>query len=198
VTPAAHVDALRRALDALDLRLVERWGTRLAWALLRGQRLLVAGNGGSAAHAQHLTAELVGRYRAERTPFSAIALHTETSTVTAIGNDYGFEEVFARQVRAHGRPGDILLAISTSGRSSNLITAARTARAQRLGVWALTGPAPNPLASAADDVVAVAAGAAATVQEVHQVVVHLVCDVVDRHALAVTTPARTAAPAVPG
>ncbi|MGK5677380.1 D-sedoheptulose-7-phosphate isomerase, partial [Micromonospora sp. URMC 106] len=104
------------------------WGTEVAWTLARGGRLLVAGNGGSAAEAQHLTAELVGKLRDDRQPLSAIALHAETSALTAIGNDYGYDEVFARQVRAHGRPGDILLLMSTSGTSTNLLTAAQAGR----------------------------------------------------------------------
>jgi phosphoheptose isomerase len=175
-----HVDALRSALDDLDVDRVGRWGTVLARSLLRGQRLLVAGNGGSAAHAQHFSAELVGRYRTERLPLSAIALHAETSTITAVANDYGFDAVYSRQVRAHGRPGDLLLLVSTSGSSPNLVAAARAARDQRLVVWALTGLAPNPLSRVADDTLAVSGSTTATVQEVHQVVVHLLCEVVDR------------------
>src|SRR3954454_22386309 len=123
-----------------------RWGGQLAWHLGRGGRLLVAGNGGSAAEAQHLAAELVGRLRGERMPLSAIALTPDSSAVTAIGNDYGFEEIFARQVRAHGRPGDVLMLMSTSGRSPNLLAAAHAARESGLRSWALSGPGPNPLA----------------------------------------------------
>ena len=114
-----------------------------------GQRLLAAGNGGSAAEAQHLTAELVGRFDGERVPFSAISLHAETSAVTAIANDYGFEELFARQVRAHGRSGDVLMLLSTSGKSPNLLRAAEAAARLNITTWALTGPAPNPLAAPA-------------------------------------------------
>src|SRR5947207_690931 len=106
-----------------EAAVLEDWGARLARILSRGGRLLVAGNGGSAAEAQHLTAELVGKLRHDRMPLSAIALHADTSSLTAIGNDYGYGEVFARQVRAHGRPGDVLLLMSTSGRSPNLLAA---------------------------------------------------------------------------
>jgi phosphoheptose isomerase len=180
-----HVVALRRALDRLDCRRVERMGDRLAIALGRHHRVLAVGNGGSAADAQHLTAELVGRYRVEREPYSAIALHAETSSVTAIANDYGWDEVFARQVRAHGRPGDILVAISTSGASDNVLHAVAAAREGGLVVWALTGPAPNPLADIADEAITVDTNATPTIQEVHQVVVHLLCEVVDSHARAV-------------
>ena len=174
-----HIAALRAALAEIDAARVERLGVRLARRLTRGHRLLVAGNGGSAAHAQHLTAELVGRYRDERRPLSAIALHADSSSVTAIANDYGYEETFARQVSAHGRARDIFLAISTSGSSPNLLRAARVAHQQRLDVWALTGAGPNPLTDIADDAVCVPAATTATVQEVHQVVVHLLCSVVD-------------------
>jgi D-sedoheptulose 7-phosphate isomerase len=139
----------------------------------------VAGNGGSAAEAQHLTAELVGRYVAERPPLSAIALHAETSSLTAIGNDYGPAETFARQVAAHGRPGDTLLLLSASGRSENVLAAADRARSLGIRVWAMTGPAPNPLASAADDAICVAAPDTATVQEVHLVAIHAMCDALD-------------------
>jgi D-beta-D-heptose 7-phosphate kinase/D-beta-D-heptose 1-phosphate adenosyltransferase len=140
-----------------------------------GGRLLVAGNGGSAAEAQHLTSELVGRFHTERAPLSAIALHTDSSSVTAIANDYGAEEIFARQVNAHGRPGDVLLLLSTSGSSPNALAAARTGGELALDVWALTGPAPNPLAHASDQTVCVDAEQVATVQERHLVAVHVLC-----------------------
>jgi D-sedoheptulose 7-phosphate isomerase len=181
VTGEEHVRALEDALGALRARMpdVEAWGTRLAVRLRAGGRLLAAGNGGSAAHAQHLTAELVGRYRDERQPLSAIALHADTSSFTAIVNDYGPDAGFARQVHAHGRPGDVLMVLSTSGRSPNLVAAVEAARRCRMTTLALTGPAPNPLADVADDALAVDAQATATVQEVHQVVVHLVCAAVD-------------------
>jgi D-sedoheptulose 7-phosphate isomerase len=150
--------------------------------------VLVAGNGGSAAHAQHLTSELVGRYRDERRPLSALCLHGDTSSVTAIVNDYGSDAMFARQLQAHGRPGDIFVGLSTSGRSSNLLCAFDVCRELGVGTVALTGRLPNPMALRADDVVAVDAAATATVQEVHQVVVHLLCATVDV-ALGVSRPA---------
>jgi D-sedoheptulose 7-phosphate isomerase len=140
----------------------------------------VAGNGGSAAQAQHLTAELVGRYQDDRPPYSALALHADTSSTTAIANDYGVQEVFARQTRAHGRSGDILMLLSTSGASANLLAAAGAAHRTGMDVWALTGPAPNPLAAAADESLCVAARSAATVQELHLVAVHMVCEAFDR------------------
>ena len=163
-----------------------RWGNELAWTLGTGGRLLVAGNGGSAAEAQHLTAELVGKLRADRAPLSAIALHAETSSVTAIANDYGYEEVFARQVRAHGRPGDVLMLLSTSGASANLLAAARAGRAAGLRTWALTGPAPNLLADLCDDALAVPSADVQVVQEMHLVSSHVLCEYVDRGLPAVT------------
>jgi D-sedoheptulose 7-phosphate isomerase len=176
--------ALRDALIALEAERerIERWGRRIAGSLVDGRRLLAAGNGGSAAEAQHLTAELVGRYCDERRPLSAIALHADSSSVTAIANDYSFDEVFARQVRAHGRPGDVLVAFSTSGRSLNVCNAARAARDHGLSVLAVTGTAPNPLADLADDVIAITAPSP-TVQEAHLVVVHLLCEEVDAYIL---------------
>jgi D-sedoheptulose 7-phosphate isomerase len=181
-TGAQHVQALCTALSTSGEQLsdtAERWGRHLAERLPRGGRLLAAGNGGSAAQAQHLTAELVGRYRDDRTPLSAIALHAETSTVTAIVNDFGADEMYARQVLAHGRPRDVLVLMSTSGRSPNIVRAARAGRDRGLTLWGLTGPGPNPLAEACDDVIAVEAGSTATVQEVHLVAVHLVCAALD-------------------
>jgi D-sedoheptulose 7-phosphate isomerase len=185
----AHCMALQETLTGFRKRELDRitgWGERLAVRLAAGGRLLAAGNGGSAAQAQHLTAELVGRYQKERPAYSAIALHADTSCVTAIGNDYGFHELYARQVAAHGRPGDVLVVMSTSGRSPNLLLAADAAHALGAAVWAMTGPGPNPLANRADDALCVAAGSTATVQETHLVALHLLCEAFDtaaeRHA----------------
>jgi D-sedoheptulose 7-phosphate isomerase len=180
--PGDHLGRLTAALraNAVALRRVDAWGGPVAAVLLGGGRLLAAGNGGSAAQAQHLTAELVGRYVDERRPFSAIALHAETSSLTALCNDYGAEQAFARTVCAHGRPGDVLVALSTSGRSPNVLAAVAAARDLGLSVLALTGPAPNPLAAASDQVVAIESESTATVQEVHLVAVHLLCAAVDR------------------
>jgi phosphoheptose isomerase len=177
-----HLDLLEAALRGVrpEIDRIDDWGTRLAGVLHGGGRLLAAGNGGSAAQAQHLTSEIVGRFVVERRPFSALALHADTSAVTAIANDYGVEAVFARQVEGHGRPGDVLVLLSTSGRSPNLLAAVEAARRAEVTTWALTGPAPNPLASGADDAIAVSAPGTATVQEVHQVLVHLLCTTVDR------------------
>jgi glycosyltransferase involved in cell wall biosynthesis/phosphoheptose isomerase len=181
-TATEHLAALAESLQRLEgeAERLSSWGIRLAGRLLAGGRLLTVGNGGSAAHAQHLSAELVGRYRSEREPLSAICLHGDSSSLTAICNDYGIEEGFARQVRAHGRPDDVLLAISTSGRSPNVLAAVRAARECGLRTWALTGGGPNPLAELCDEAVVLDCGSAATVQELHQVAIHLVCGALDR------------------
>lgn len=165
-------------LDAHTMRLAW-WGQELARILTAGGRVLACGNGGSAAQAQHLTAELVGRFRDERRPLSAIALHADTSSLTALGNDYGFAEVYARQVLAHGREGDALVVLSTSGRSPNLLAAVTAAQRIGMHVVAMTGRAPNPLASAAGDALCVDAVDTAVVQQVHLVAVHAICAVVD-------------------
>lgn len=185
-----HFAALRIALvrmeDIASAR-IESWGHHLAGVLDSGGRLLACGNGGSAAEAQHLTGELVGRFLHERRPLSAIALHADTSALTAIGNDYGGHESFARQVFAHGRSGDVLIALSTSGASRNVVSAAKAAHEVGMTAWALTGPAPNTLAAVCDDAVAVEAPSAATVQEIHLVLVHTLCIAIDR-ALGVLAP----------
>jgi len=183
-----HIDYLIKALRSPETRLetAREWGRRLAMPLLAGHRLLVAGNGGSAAEAQHLTAELVGRYIVDRPPLSAIALHAETSALTAIGNDFGAAEAYARQVAAHGRGGDVVLLLSASGRSANVLAAADRARTLGLTVWAMTGPAPNPLADLADDAICVDGPDTAIVQEVHLVAIHALCDALDARILEVT------------
>jgi D-sedoheptulose 7-phosphate isomerase len=191
IASTSHLEALARAMQALrpELEHIEHLGAHAAEMLSGGGRLLAVGNGGSAAQAQHLTAELVGRFRDERQPLSAIALHADTSSLTAIGNDYGPEQMYARQVMAHGRRGDVLVALSTSGRSPNVVAAADVARTIGVRVWGLTGPRPNPLADRCDHIVAVPAASTATVQEVHLVVIHLLCAAIDA---AITTPHRRA------
>ncbi|AEN13818.1 MULTISPECIES: SIS domain-containing protein [unclassified Streptomyces] len=188
IAPGRHCDDLARALPAFRTAasVTERWGAALARVLPGGGRLLVAGNGGSAAQAQHLTAELVGRYKDDRPAYSALALHADTSSTTAIANDYGVQEVFARQTCAHGRRGDVLMLLSTSGASANLLAAAREARRIGMPVWALTGPEPNPLAAASDEALCVEAEVSATVQELHLVAVHMVCEAFDREIAART------------
>ena len=177
-----HFAALRAALAGMDDAegsRIDSWGRHLAGVLDAGGRLLACGNGGSAAEVQHLTGELVGRYLHDRRPLSAIALHADTSALTAIVNDYGGHETFARQIFAHGRSGDVLIALSTSGTSRNVVAAAKAAHEVGMTAWALTGPAPNTLAAVCDDAIAVEAPSMATVQEVHLAVVHALCATVD-------------------
>lgn len=171
-----HIDGLTETIAGLrgHSTLLATWGAVLAERLPAGHRLLAAGNGGSAAEAQHLTAELVGRFDRDRPGFSAIALHADTSSVTAIGNDYGYDEVFARQVRAHAGPLDVVVLLSTSGRSGNLLRAAAAGREAGATVWAITGAGPNPLADAADAAVCLP-GPPASVQEAHLVAIHALC-----------------------
>ena len=200
MTPCAH-QHLRELVTAASafapcVEVADGWGTRLASVLDRGGRLLAAGNGGSAAQAQHLTAELVGRYRDDRPPFSAICLSAETSSLTAICNDYPAEELFARQVEAHGRPGDVLVVMSTSGTSPNIVAAAERARRCGLTVWAFTGRHPNPLAACADEALCVEATYTATVQELHLVGLHILCAALDRELGVI--PAYAGVPLQPG
>jgi glycosyltransferase involved in cell wall biosynthesis/phosphoheptose isomerase len=177
-----HLAALRDSLGALEQEAerLEAWGRALANTLVEGGRLLTVGNGGSAAQAQHLTAELVGRFQSERRPLSALCLHADTSSLTAIANDYGAEEAFARQVLAHGRRDDVLIALSTSGRSANVLGAAEAARAIGMRALALTGAGPNPLSELCHDAVYLGAPSTATVQELHLVALHMLCCAVDR------------------
>jgi D-sedoheptulose 7-phosphate isomerase len=153
-----------------------------------GSLVLACGNGGSAAEAQHLVGELVGRFRRERDAWPALALTADAAVVTAIANDYGFETVFARQVAAFGRPGDVLVAFSTSGSSANVVNAAAAARERGLRVVALTGQTPSPLGALADAEIAVPAAETALVQEVYAVLVHLLCEIVESHLTALPAP----------
>jgi phosphoheptose isomerase len=189
-----HLAALSGCLDALEreLQRLDVWGQRLGAVLAGGGRLLAAGNGGSAAQAQHLTGELVGRFRDDRAPLSAISLHAETSSLTAIGNDYGPDQAYARQVRAHGRPGDVLVALSTSGASANVLAAVEAANEMELETWAMTGPRTCALADTCDEAVCIDAPSAATVQECHLVAIHLLCAGVDAHLAAIGAQAAAA------
>ncbi len=177
-----HLDdlagAARIAQSAASV--VAEWGQQLATIFGAGGKLLACGNGGSAAEAQHLTGELLGRFREERRPLPAVALSADSSAVTAIANDYGIEELFARQVQAYGRPGDVLVALSTSGTSPNVIAAAKAGLDLGVTVWALTGPAPNPLAALSDSAIAVDAPTVATVQEIQLSLIHALCIALDK------------------
>jgi D-sedoheptulose 7-phosphate isomerase len=153
----------------------------LCAALGAGRKVLVCGNGGSAADAQHFAAELVGRFERERRrAWPVIALTTDTSILTAVGNDYGFERVFARQVEAHGQPGDVLIGISTSGNSKDVLAAVETARARGLVIVGLTGCDGGALGARVDVHVNVPSASAARTQEVHCTLLHVLCDLVER------------------
>ena len=149
-------------------------------ALRGGGKALLFGNGGSAADAQHVAAEFVGRFSRERTPLPAIALTTDTSALTAISNDYGFEQVFARQVRALGRPGDVAIAISTSGRSPNVLAGVAAARERGMTVIGLAGRDGGELARIADLCITVPADDTQRVQECHVTIEHVMCEEVER------------------
>ena len=154
----------------------------MAKCLAADGKILSCGNGGSAGDAQHFSAELLNRFERERAPLAAIALSTDTSTLTSIANDYRFEEVFAKQVQALGRPGDVLLAISTSGNSPNVIAASAAAHARGMVVVALTGRGGGrlaPLLADGDIHLCVPAERTARIQEVHLLAIHCLCDGID-------------------
>ena len=150
-------------------------------ALTNGAKVLIFGNGGSAADAQHFACELVGRFLRERRAVPAIALTTDSSTVTAIANDYGFDLVFARQIEALGRPGDVAVGISTSGSSANVLSGLQCAKARGLKTVAFTGGSGGPIGAAADVHVNVPHELTPRVQEVHRTLIHAVCDLVEQH-----------------
>ena len=154
----------------------------LTTALASDRKLLICGNGGSAADSQHMAAELVGRFERERPELAAIALSTDTSALTALANDYGFEQVFARQVRALGREGDVLVAISTSGNSANVLAAVLAAHERDLAVVALTGRGGGRIGAALHDTdihLCVPHDRTARIQEVHLLIIHCLCDGID-------------------
>jgi len=154
-------------------------GGLLAEAIKGGGKVMFCGNGGSAADAQHLAAELSGRFLKERAPLAGIALTVDTSALTAIGNDYSFAEVFARQLKGLGRQGDALVAISTSGNSANVLEAAKSARALGIKVVAFTGASGGKLAALADLAIKVPADRTDHIQEMHITVGHLLCGIVE-------------------
>ena len=149
-------------------------------AIRGGGKVLLFGNGGSAADAQHMAAELVGRFERERRGLPALALSTDSSVLTAIGNDYAFDQVFARQIEALGRRGDVAIGISTSGRSSNVVKALRAAREAGLRTVAFTGRQGGEVGAAADIHVNVRSESTARVQEVHRTLLHVMCELVER------------------
>jgi D-sedoheptulose 7-phosphate isomerase len=167
ISSTSYPDRVQQAIDLL----VER--------LLAGNKLLVCGNGGSAADAMHICAELVGRFRRERRALPAIALNTDPAILTALSNDYSYEAVFARQVEALAKPGDVVWGISTSGNSKNVLEALRSAHLLGALTIALTGEGGGALAEYADVLLAVPVSATPRIQEIHVVTYHVICDAVE-------------------
>lgn len=178
---AASLEAKRLTLDAMGARIVQA-AEHLAERLRQGGKILVCGNGGSAADAQHFAAELVNRFEMERPGLAAIALTTDSSALTSIANDFAFEQIFARQIRAIGKPGDVLLAISTSGDSPNILIAVAAAQEKGLFTILLSGRDGGRAARQLDDgdiEIRAAATATARIQETHILIIHCLCDLVD-------------------
>ncbi len=177
----------RTVLDAALSSLVSRTpvltdiATRLVETLRSGHKVLVVGNGGSAAEAQHFAAELVGRFKRNRPPYAVLALTTDTAILTAVANDYGYQEVFARQVTAFGQPNDMLLAFSTSGESENILYAAHAGHSCQMTVVAITGELSNRLEMVSDVTLKMPSCDTALVQELHMIVTHILCDIVETH-----------------
>ena len=181
-TLAAHI-AVIRGLAAMEPAIVD-FGERAWRCLAAGGRLFWMGNGGSAADSQHLAAELVGRFERERPGLASIALTTDSSILTSVSNDYGFESIFSRQVEALCRPGDMLVGLSTSGNSANILRAMECAARLAVDRVALTGGSGGALRKHADLCLVVASDNTARIQEAHILIGHLVCDLVERHAVA--------------
>jgi D-sedoheptulose 7-phosphate isomerase len=176
-------DTLARAAEDAKLRaVIHNIADVITAAFRAGNKLLIAGNGGSAADAQHIAGEFLSRLNFDRNPLPAIALTTDTSVLTAIGNDYGFERTFERQVRGVGRPGDIFIAISTSGRSPNIIAALKAARAAGLMTIGFTGTAPDSaITPLCDHCLAAPSPETPLIQQIHIVAAHAICGLVERH-----------------
>jgi D-sedoheptulose 7-phosphate isomerase len=176
---AAESVALKQRFFEANAGLLVAAGARIAECLRGGGKVLTFGNGGSAADAQHLAGELVGRFLRDRAALSAIALTTDSSVTTAIANDMGYDSVFRRQVEAHGRPGDVAVGITTSGRSPNVVQALQLARERGLVTLGLTGGGGGRLVGAVDYLIDVPHAQTARIQEVHTMVVHVLCQIVE-------------------
>ncbi|MBX9826135.1 MAG: D-sedoheptulose 7-phosphate isomerase [Xanthobacteraceae bacterium] len=170
----------KASADAKFMGSVTAAAERIAASLRSGGKVLLAGNGGSAADAQHIAAELVGRFVDDRAPLAAVALTTDTSALTAIGNDYGFEQVFARQVAALGRAGDVFIGISTSGKSPNIIAALNAARERGMVNVGMTRDAATPMHALCDVTIGVPATETALIQQIHITAAHAICHLVER------------------
>ena len=171
--------ALHQRVSAQAIPDVARAASLIVDVLAAGGKVLAFGNGGSAADAQHLVAELVGRFQRDRRGFAAIALTTDTSVLTSVANDYGFERVFARQIESLGRAGDVAVAISTSGESPNVVAGVESAHRHAMRIVALTGRSGGRVGAHADVHLNVPDASAARVQEVHRTVIHAICEIVE-------------------
>ena len=174
-----HIATMQQLLQS-SLPKIEESGQMICDALTAGKKILICGNGGSAADAQHIAAELVGYYENRRRAWPAIALTTDTSALTAVSNDLGFEHVFARQVAGLAQPGDVLIAISTSGKSKNVLRAIETAKESDCRIVALVGTSSDTLALLCDVVVSIPASRTSRIQEAHITIGHLWCEMVDQ------------------
>jgi D-sedoheptulose 7-phosphate isomerase len=170
----------RAAHDAKLLDVARKIAAAIVGALRSGNKLLIVGNGGSAADAQHIAAEIVGRYKQDRPGYAAIALTTDTSALTSIANDYGFEQVFARQVEGLGARGDVLLALSTSGKSPNILAALRTARVRGLVTVGFTGTNGENLRAQCDHLLVAPSDETPVIQQIHLAVGHAICDEIEQ------------------
>jgi len=175
----AHVEAVGRFRKE-SLGAVRSVSKLIVETYRHGGRVLVCGNGGSAADSQHFVAELVGRFAYDRAPLEAHALTTNTSIVTAVSNDYGYEDVFARQVDAMGKPGDVLVGISTSGRSGNVTKALRLGRKLGMKTVSLVGDDANDMGDHSDYIIRAPGRVTARIQELHILAIHMICDLVER------------------
>jgi D-sedoheptulose 7-phosphate isomerase len=171
---------MRATQDAALLATVRAIAAAIIAALRAGNKLLIIGNGGSAADAQHIAAEIVGRYKQDRPAYAAIALTTDTSALTAIANDYGFERVFARQVEGLGQHGDVLLALSTSGRSPNILAALRSARERGLVTIGFTGAKGEALGAHCDHLLVAPSDDTPVIQQIHLTIAHGICDEIEQ------------------
>jgi len=176
----ANLEAMARTVANTLEGVVEAAGDCLATCIASGGKILACGNGGSAADAQHFVAELVGRLKIERRALPGISLSSDPSIVTCLANDYGYDQLFSRQVEAFGRPNDVLLAISTSGKSPNILNAARVARELGLKVVSLTGSGGEALAAISDHCVRIPTHDTQCIQELHMAVLHVLCASIDK------------------
>jgi D-sedoheptulose 7-phosphate isomerase len=180
-------EAVEKAMaDATFMAAIVSASQKIATSLKQGGKVLFAGNGGSAADAQHIAAEFVGRFINDRAPLAAIALTTDTSALTAIGNDYGFDQVFARQVGALGQPGDVLIGISTSGKSPNILAALKVARERKLVTMGFTRDGQTPMHALCDVAIGAPSDETALIQQLHITVGHAICHLVEREMFGVS------------